>query len=67
MQTGTIKKLVEGKGFGFIQAKGQKDIFFHHSACEAGVYESLEEGDSLQFEVEETDKGLKAVKVRLVL
>jgi len=64
---GTIKKIVSEKGFGFIQTGGQKDVFFHHSEVKDIDFKTLSEGDEVEFEVETTDKGLKAVQVRLCL
>ena len=55
--TGEIKKLVRDRGFGFITAEDGQDIFFHASALEPGAYDSLSEGDAVQFEIEEGDRG----------
>jgi CspA family cold shock protein len=64
METGTIARLTD-KGFGFIKREGEdKDLFFHASELEGGVdFNSLQEGDSVTFEVAEGPKGLNAVKV----
>lgn len=61
MPTGTIKKKTE-KGFGFIAVEGSADVFFHNSACN-GQYESLQEGQTVQFDVEQGEKGPKASNV----
>ena len=62
--TGTIKRLTD-KGFGFISlGNGEKDLFFHSSALVDVTYPELKEGDTLSFEVEQSDKGLRAVNVR---
>lgn len=67
MQTGTIKKLVSDRGFGFIQQEGGKDLFFHAKDLADGLlFEDLREGDMLQFEVEEGPKGPAAVNVSKV-
>jgi CspA family cold shock protein len=50
------------KGFGFIESEDGKDIFVHRSAVPAGVF--LNEGDAVEFETEETDKGVKAVNIK---
>ena len=64
MLQGTIKKLTD-KGFGFIQGpKG--DIFFHSSAVESASYESLHEGQSVQFNEGVGPKGPRAENVQLV-
>lgn len=59
---GTIKFFNEMKGFGFIAAEDGKEIFVHQSALEEGV--SLHENDAVTFDVEEGDRGLKAVNVK---
>lgn len=61
MTTGIIKKKME-KGFGFISVEGSDDVFFHFSACN-GQFDKLNEGQSVQFEVEDGPKGKKAVNV----
>lgn len=58
---GTVKFYDEVKAFGFITAEDGKDVFVHQSALADGV--SLEEGDSVTFDVESGDRGLKAAKV----
>jgi CspA family cold shock protein len=66
MQTGTIKRLTE-KGFGFIAQEGaDKDVFFHASALVNADYNDLREGDNVQFDVEQNDKGLTAINVERV-
>jgi len=67
MEKGTIKKKVEGKNFGFITpAEGNIDVFFHSSVLDGVDFDSLKEGDEIQFEQEASDKGPKATKVALV-
>lgn len=62
METGTIVRIMD-KGFGFISREGEdKDLFFHSNEVE-GDFNSLQEGDSVTFEVAEGPKGLNAVKV----
>lgn len=63
--TGTIKKLVEGKGFGFITGEGlAKDLFFHSNSLVGVQFADLHEGDAVSFETEESPKGLNAVNVK---
>ncbi len=65
--TGTIKKLVAEKGFGFITAEGlQKDLFFHSNSLVGVTFDELKEGDTLSFETEESPKGLNATNVQRV-
>ncbi|KYK29933.1 MAG: cold-shock protein [Candidatus Proteinoplasmatales archaeon SG8-5] len=59
---GTVKWYNRIKAYGFIEVEGEKDIFVHKSALPENVV--LYEGDSVEFEVEETDKGTQAVNVQ---
>ena len=61
MATGTIKTKTD-KGYGFITVQGSDDVFFHHSAC-GGMFDSLQIGQTVQFEMEKGPKGPKAVNV----
>lgn len=54
------------KGYGFIERQGGPDVFVHHSAIEMDGYRSLTEGQRVQFDVEEGDKGLQARNVQLL-
>jgi len=58
---GTVKWYNARKGYGFIQGDDGKDVFVHRSSVPMGVF--LKEGDIVEFEVEPTDKGPKAVDV----
>jgi CspA family cold shock protein len=67
MATGTVARLVRDRGFGFIRTQDGSEIFFHHSTLPPGVFDSLAEGQELEFEVE-TDprgRGERASNVRL--
>jgi CspA family cold shock protein len=67
MQRGTIKKLVADKGFGFISgSNGAKDLFFHVSALKDTTFESLYEGQDVEFESETGPKGARASVVKPV-
>jgi len=61
---GTIKWYNARKGYGFIQGEDEKDVFVHRSAVPDGTY--LNEGDKVEYEVEETDKGQQAKDVKKV-
>ena len=64
MNKGTVKWFNDAKGYGFIRAEDRdEDIFVHYSSVEAEGFRSLNEGDSVEFELVEGDKGLKAEKV----
>jgi len=60
---GTIKWFNSKKGFGFIEQETGDDVFVHFSAIEMSGFKTLSEGERVQFEVEENDKGLSAIKV----
>ncbi|MBN2066748.1 MAG: cold shock domain-containing protein [Candidatus Thermoplasmatota archaeon] len=61
---GTVKWYNARKGYGFIQGEDEKDVFVHRSAVPAGTF--LNEGDKVEYEVEETDKGQQAKNVKKV-
>ena len=62
--TGSVKWFNDQKGFGFIvREDGGKDCFVHHSAIEGGGFKTLEEGERVEFEVVEGDKGPAAKNV----
>ena len=63
--TGTIKRLVTGKGFGFILASDNNEYFFHQSACRGMRYDELREGQAVTFEVGRGPKGPRAENVQL--
>lgn len=67
---GTIKRLMKDRGFGFIKAEDGREIFFHRTAVNSTNFESLTEGQSVEFDVEKNPKdsrtkGPRAVNVRL--
>ena len=63
--TGTIKRIVSDKNFGFIVAGNGTEYFFHASACAAEPFDSLREGQAVTFEVGQGPKGPRAENVRL--
>ncbi|MBW7997043.1 MAG: cold shock domain-containing protein [Candidatus Glassbacteria bacterium] len=62
---GKISSIIRGKGFGFIDAEDGQEVFFHRSSLEGMDFDALENGNSVEFEVEEGPKGLRAVKVSM--
>ena len=66
MQKGTIARLMD-KGYGFIKVEGEdKDLFFHTNELQGVDFDSLKEGDEVEFEVTEGQKGPQAVQVSRV-
>jgi len=61
---GKIRKLIRERGFGFIVAEDGKDVFFHRSALTGEDFDALNEGNSVEFDLERGPKGLQAVNVR---
>ena len=63
MAEGKVKWFNERKGFGFIANEGGPDVFVHFSDIEADGYRKLQEGDLVQYEIVQGEKGPKAAKV----
>lgn len=63
MKTGTVKWFNAKKGYGFISDENGDDIFVHFSALNMSGFKVLEEGDKVEFEVIEGEKGLQAANV----
>lgn len=64
---GTIVRMIRDRGFGFVRIDDGSEIFFHHSSLERGVFDTLQEGQDLDFEIE-TDvrgRGQRATNVQL--
>ena len=67
MATGTVKWFNADKGFGFIAPEdGSDDVFAHFSAISSGGYRSLNEGDKVEFETQQGDRGLQAANITVL-
>jgi len=64
--TGTVKWFNGSKGYGFIARNGGDDVFVHFSAIQSDGFRSLEEGQKVEFEIEQGPKGLQAANVTAV-
>lgn len=63
MLHGKVKWFSDAKGYGFIEVEGQRDLFVHFSAIQKDGYKSLAEGQEVEFEIEDGDKGPQAAQV----
>ena len=61
--TGTVKWFNDAKGFGFIQREGGPDVFVHFSAIQSSGFKSLVEGDRVEFDIVDGQKGPQAANV----
>ncbi|HET6372768.1 MAG TPA: cold-shock protein [Candidatus Polarisedimenticolia bacterium] len=67
MAQGTVKWFNDSKGFGFITVDGDsKDVFVHHTAIQGNGFRSLSEGQRVEFEIGQGQKGPAAEKVRVI-
>ena len=67
MATGTVKWFNGEKGFGFIAPEdGSDDVFAHFSGINSGGFRSLNEGDKVEFEVQQGDRGLQATNITVI-
>src|ERR1700730_421981 len=64
MEQGTVKWFNDAKGYGFISRQSGEDVFVHFSAIQAGGFRSLQEGQSVEFDVAKGPKGLQAENVK---
>jgi CspA family cold shock protein len=64
--TGTVKWFNASKGYGFIERQGGPDVFVHFSAIQADGFRSLQEGQRVEFSIENGPKGLQAANVVIV-
>jgi CspA family cold shock protein len=62
--TGTVKWFSDEKGFGFIEQENGNDVFVHHSAIAMDGFRSVTEGQRVEFDLEQSDRGPRAANVR---
>jgi CspA family cold shock protein len=63
--TGTIKKIIADRGFGFITAEDAKEYFFHRGALDSSLdFDRLNGGEKVEFDIEQSPKGPRASRVR---
>jgi cold shock protein len=61
---GTVKRIIRDRGFGFIRSTEGQEIFFHRSSLKQLDFDSLKEGEVVEFEIERGEKGPRAAAVR---
>jgi cold shock protein len=68
MASGPIVRLIRDRGFGFVRAEDGSEIFFHHSTLGPGEFDSLQEGQQIEFDIENDPRGRgqRAGNVRVV-
>jgi CspA family cold shock protein len=63
--TGTVKWFNGSKGYGFIEREGGEDVFVHFSAIQGDGFRNLEEGQKVEFDIEQGAKGPQAINVTI--
>ena len=63
MAKGSVKWFSNQKGYGFITPESGEDVFVHHSAIQGDGYKSLDEGQEVEFEIQQGEKGEQATNV----
>ena len=64
--TGKVKKFNNEKGYGFIKTDEGKDLFFHYSELQMEGFKTVNAGQKVEFEIIETEKGLRAINIKVV-
>ncbi|MEI8332570.1 MAG: cold shock domain-containing protein [Chloroflexota bacterium] len=65
MATGSVKKVISERGFGFIAGEDGKEYFFHRDSLDSSLdFDRLSGGEKVEFEVEQNPKGARAVRVK---
>jgi CspA family cold shock protein len=63
---GTVKMFNKEKGFGFITSQDGSDVFFHYSELQVEGFKTAEQGDTVEFELQHSDRGPRAANIRKV-
>ena len=63
MARGTVKWFSDQKGYGFISAEGQQDLYVHFSEIEGNGFRTLHEGEQVEFDIKNSDRGTEAAHV----
>ena len=68
MQRGTVVRLIRDRGFGFIRLEDGSEVFFHHSSMNPGEFDSLHDGEEVEFTIEQDPRGRgsRAANVRRI-
>ena len=66
MMRGQINRLKTDRGFGFIRSANGEDVFFHRSAIVEGNFDTLRQGQSVTFEIEDSGRGPRASNIKVV-
>lgn len=67
MHTGKIKKIIRDKGFGFISDTDGREVFFHQSSVIDTKFDDLSEDQAVEFEVEKSPKGPRAINIKITV
>ena len=63
MARGTVKWFNDGKGYGFITAEGEQEVFVHHASIEGAGFRTLHEGERVEFDIKTGERGAEAAHV----
>lgn len=67
MPKGTVKWFNSKKGFGFIKKEDGTDVFVHYTGVVGEGFKTLSEGDNVEFEIEDSEKGPRAIDVKIIV